>query len=275
LKRSRIRIVEQVSEPREARSNPINVLAKAGALLDALDAEGELTPSELADVLREPRSSVYRLLSSLEGLDFVAPGTKRGTVQLGMKLYRLGNSAVRNRDIRSAALPTMVELRDRSGSTVFLAIRSGDFALCLERLEGHVVVNNALLPGTTGPLHVGGVGKVLLAAEPESFWDEYAERTGLPSFTPHTISSREALHATLAEVSETGVAISDEDRLLGMAGVAAPIRDHDHKIVGAVSFSGMKPLVLGDHLESSVALIREGAAAISAALGYDAAVPPR
>ena len=45
-------------------------------MLDALDAEGELTPSELADVLGEPRSSVYRLLSSLEELDFVAPGVQ-------------------------------------------------------------------------------------------------------------------------------------------------------------------------------------------------------
>jgi DNA-binding IclR family transcriptional regulator len=267
--------VEKVSEPREARSNPINVLAKAGALLDALDAHGELTPSELADALGEPRSSVYRLLSSLEGLGFVAPGMKRGTVQLGMKLYRLGNSAVRNRDIRSAALPSMTDLRDKTGSTVFLAIRTGDEALCLERMEGHVIVNNALLPGTTGPLHVGAVGKVLLAAEPAAFWDEYAERTGLPGFTPRTIVTREALHAALAEVIETGIAISDEDRLLGMAGVGAPIRDHEHKVVGAVSFSGMKPLVLAEHLEASLALIREGAATISSALGYDSTVRPR
>ena len=267
--------MEKVSDAREARTNPINVLAKAGALLDALDAEGELTPSELADVLGEPRSSVYRLLSSLEGLDFVSPGSKRGTVQLGMKLYRLGNSAVRNRDIRTAALPTMIDMRDRSGSTVILAIRSDDFAMCLERLDGHVIINNELRPGTPAPLHVGAVGKILLAAEPESFWDEYAERSGLPSYTPFTIVTREVLHETLAEVRESGIAISDEDRLLGMAGVGAPILDHDHDVVGAVSVSGMKPLVLGDHFDASLTLIREGAAAISGALGYDAASPPR
>ena len=263
--------MEQVSGGRDVRANPINVLAKAGALLDALDADGELTPSELADRLGEPRSSVYRLLASLEELGFVAPGMTRGTFQLGMKLYRLGNSAVRNRDIRSAALPSMVDLRDKTGSTVFLAIRSGDQVLCLERIEGHVIVNNALLPGTTGPLHVGAVGKVLLAAEPEEFWEAYAERTALPAFTPHTLTTREALTRTLTQVRATGVAISDEDRLLGMAGVGAPIRDHEDQICGAVSFSGMKPLILGEHTEASIALVREGARVISAALGYEPA----
>jgi DNA-binding IclR family transcriptional regulator len=266
--------VEKVSDTREGRANPINVLAKAGALLDALDADGQLTPSELAERLGEPRSSVYRLLASLEELGYVAPGTARGTFQLGMKLYRLGNSAVRNREMRSAAIPTMVDLRDETGSTVFLAIRSGDQALCLERIEGHVIVNNALLPGTTGPLHVGAVGKVLLAAEPDEFWHEYAARTGLPAFTPNTLTTIEALSETLTQVRATGVAISDEDRLLGMAGVGAPIYDHERQVCGAISFSGMKPLILGEHEERSIALVRESANSISTALGHEPTPQP-
>jgi DNA-binding IclR family transcriptional regulator len=266
--------VENASAQREGRGNPINVLAKAGALLDALDEHGELTPSDLADRLREPRSSTYRLLASLEELGFVAPGTTRGTFQLGMKLYRLGNSAVRSRDIRSAALPTMVDLRDQTGSTVFLAIRSGDAALCLERIEGHVIVNNALLPGTTGPLHVGAVGKVLLAAEPEEFWHEYADRSGLPAFTPYTLTTRESLVETLRHVRANDVAISDEDRLLGMAGVGAPVRDHEQRVCGAISFSGMKPLILGDHENASIELVRAAARDISAALGHEPSAQP-
>jgi DNA-binding IclR family transcriptional regulator len=257
--------VATLSDTRDSRANPINVLAKAGAVLDALDA-GDLTPAEIAERLSEPRSSVYRLLSSLERLGFVAPGMRRGTYQLGIKLYQLGNSAVRNRDIRPAALPTMVELRDTTGNTVTLAIRNGYQALSLERIEGNVTVS-VLAAGTTGALHVGGVGKVLLAAEPESFWDEYCERAGLPGHTPQTIATRDELVETLARVRERGVAISDEDWLLGMAGVAAPIRNHDGRVCGAISFSGPRPLILGDHEQTSVAQIRRAAEDISTALG--------
>ena len=192
-----------------------------------------------------------------------------------MKLYRLGNSAVRNRDIRTAALPTMIDLRDRSGSTVILAIRSDDFEmLCLERLDGHVIINNELLPGTTAPLHVGAVGKILLAAEPE-FWDEYAERSRLPRYTPSRSSPATGSRDARRGARVSGIAISDEDRLLGMAGVGAPIHDHDHDIVGAVSSAARSRLcwaTTSTRASSSSARARRRS---PRALGYDAASPPR
>ncbi len=258
----------KVSDTRDSRANSINVLAKAGAVLDALDAAGEMTPSALAEQLGEPRSSMYRLLASLEELGFVAPGVSRGTFQLGMKLYRLGNSAVRHRDIRAAALPTMLELREVTDGTVFLAIRSGFEVLCIERIEGRVVVNNALLPGTTAPMHIGAVGKVLLAAEPPEFWEEYCARAPLRAYTPHSITAKPELVATLEKIRESGIAFSDEDRLLGMAGVGAPIHDHDGRVCGALAFSGPRPLVLGDRTAASVEHIRDAAAAISRVLGH-------
>lgn len=244
------------------------MLAKAGAVLDALDAAGEMTPSALAEQLGEPRSSTYRLLASLEDLGFVAPGMSRGTFQLGMKLYRLGNSAVRHRHIRAAALPTMLELRDATEGTVFLAVRSGFEVLCIERIEGRTVVNNALLPGTTAPMHIGAVGKVLLAAEPPEFWEEYCVSSPLHAYTPHSITSKPELFATLEEVRESGVSFSDQDRLLGMAGVGAPVYDHDGRVSGAIAFSGPRPLILGDRTDASVEQIRSAAAAISRALGH-------
>ena len=244
------------------------MLAKCAALLDALDAAGELTPSELAEAIDEPRSSVYRLLDSLENVGFVAPGVERGHVQLGIKLYRLGSSAVRNRDLRAAALPRMVELGEQTGHTIFLAIKSGDAALCIERIEGLTMVNNALLPGRTGPLHIGAVGKALLAAEPPDYWESYAA-AGLIGYTPHSITTRDVLVETLQEVRATGASVSDQDRLLGLAGVGAPVHDHTGRVCGAISFSGPRPLVLGDRREESIALIKRVAGDISAALGYE------
>lgn len=254
----------------EARAGTINVLAKMEALLDALDQVGELTPSEIAERIGEPRSSVYRLLDSLENIGFVAPGARRGYVQLGMKLYRLGSSAVRNRSLRTAAMPLMRDLRDQTGSTVFLAIRNDDEALCIERIEGRATVNNALLPGTSGPLHIGAVGKALLAAEPPAFWDDYAAR-GLIGFTPFSITTREALVRTMQEIRETGVSISDQDRLLGMAGVGAQVFDHDGRVCAAISFSGPRPLVLDEHAETSIAAVKDVADRLSRALGHDPA----
>lgn len=254
-----------------ARSNPIQVLAKAGALLDALHDRGELTATELAEALGEPRSSVYRLLASLQELGFVAPGARRGTVQLGIKLFRLGSSALRSRDLRVAAHAPMHELADRTDHTIFLAVRSGHETLCIERIEGRWTVNNALMPGTTGPLHVGALGRILLAHEPPQLWDEYCGGAPLQRFTPHTIVEPAALVADLERVRAVGLAISDEDRLLGMAGVGAPVRDHEGAVVAAVSLSGPRPTILADNEQTSFALIRQTADAISATLGHEPA----
>jgi DNA-binding IclR family transcriptional regulator len=265
--------VAPVSNKRDqGRENPIQVLAKAVAVLDVLEADGELTAAQIAEHLNEPRSSVYRLLASLQGVGFVDPGDRRGTFRLGMRLYGLGNSAIRQRDLREAALPQMIELRERTHNTVFLAVRSGYEALCIERVVGRWTISNVLMPGTTVPLHVGAVGKVLLAAEPEEFWQRYLDEAEMVVFTPHTVSEREELLRVLAEVRDTGVAISDEDRLLGMAGVGAPVRDHDARVCGAISFSGPKPGVLEDQRAESIELIKQAASHVSRSLGYGSGV---
>ena len=85
-------------------------------------------------------------------------------------------------------------------------------------------------------------------------------------------TTKRALFAALEEVRETGVAISDEDVVLGMAAVGASIRDHRGDVCAALSMSGPRPTILGDREAESVGLIAAAAAEISRALGYDGTV---
>jgi DNA-binding IclR family transcriptional regulator len=262
--------VNITSDTREgARDDRIQVLAKAAALLDLLATGEHLAAAELAERLGEPRSSVYRLLASLQSLGFVAPADRRGGYRIGMKLFRLGTSAVRDLDLREAALGPMKELRDKTDATVFLAIRTGGEALCIERANGRWILNNILQVGTTVPLHIGAVGKVLLAYETDAFQSQYLEQGPLRPFTDDSIVQPKRLKQILAEVREAGVSISDEDALVGMAGVGAPIHDHTGRVCAAVSFSGPKPAVLLDKREGSMRLVKQTADEISRSLGYD------
>jgi DNA-binding IclR family transcriptional regulator len=59
------------------RGNSVQVLGKATLILDALADEHEVGASRLADLSGEPRSTVYRLLTSLQALDLVEPGSRR------------------------------------------------------------------------------------------------------------------------------------------------------------------------------------------------------
>ncbi len=250
------------------RGNSVQVLGKVSLLLDALAEEQEVSASQLADLVGEPRSTVYRLLSSLQSLDLVEPGTRRGTYRLGLKLLRLGSAVVARFDERQAALPVMERLHEETGETVFLCIRRGHEAVCIERIDGRWVQSMALRLGGSQPLHVGAAPRVLLAHEPRALWEEYARAAALRSFTDHTPTTRAALFQALEETLADGCAVSDEDVVLGMAAVGAPIFDHRGKVCAAISMSGPRPTILGDHEDVSRRLIIDAAAEISRSLGY-------
>ncbi len=170
------------------RGNSIQVLGKAALLLDRLAEEDEVGAARLAELIGEPRSTVYRLLANLQQLELVEPGTRRGTYRLGLKLFRLGSAVVARFDERKAAFPVMERVHEATEETVFLCIRRGYEAVCIEQIDGRWVQSMALRLGGSLPLHVGAAPRALLAYEPRGFWDEYLARgplAALHAFDAH------------------------------------------------------------------------------------------
>jgi DNA-binding IclR family transcriptional regulator len=261
-------------EPRkELRENPIRALAKAVFLLEQLADEREATPRRLAELIDEPRTTTYRLLRSLEALDLVEAGAQPGSYRLGWKLMRLGAAVVERLDERQAALPVMERIHEHVGETVFLLVRRGLNAVCIERLEGLRVQSLALRLGGSLPLHVGAGPRALLAFEPEAAWDTYVDEGGLDVPT-ETVTAPKALYRELAETRERGYAVSDEDVTPGIASLGAPILDYTGNVRAALSIGGMKSLVLGSERRKFVELLVDGARDISRALGHEALLEP-
>jgi DNA-binding IclR family transcriptional regulator len=266
-------VAAETSSSRKAqvRENPIRALAKAVHLLEQLAEEREATPRRLAELLDEPRTTTYRLLRSLEALDLVEPGSQPGSYRLGLKLMRLGASVAERLDERQAALPVMERLHERVGETVFLLVRRGWDAVCIERLEGLRVQSLALRLGGSLPLHAGAGPRALLAWEPREVWEEYLRSEELTALTDRTPTTRTALVRELEATLAQGYAVSDEDVTPGIASLGAPIFDYTGDVRAALSIGGLKSLLLGDHLMTFAELVVEGAREISATLGYDEA----
>jgi DNA-binding IclR family transcriptional regulator len=272
---TRERTSEKSAEGRSSNgSASVAVLAKAMALLDCIAEEGEVTPARLAELTGEPRSTIYRLLASLQELDLVEPGRRRGTYLLGLKLFRLGRSVVSRFDERGAALPVMERIHDEMGETTFLCVRRGYDAVCIERIDGARVNLLALSLGGSLPLHAGGASRALLAFEPTAYWNDYLEHRKLDALTAKTLATRKALLEDLRATRERGYAISDEDVTPGVAAVAAPIFDHTGAVRASLSVGGMRDAVLGPSSSRAVELVCDGAAEISRALGHDGTRPP-
>jgi DNA-binding IclR family transcriptional regulator len=243
---------------------------KAATLLDRLADEPEISATRLAALIGEPRSTVYRLLASLQRLELVEPGVGRGTYRLGLKLFRLGSSVVARFDERQAALPVMERIHEETGETVFLCVRRGSEAVCIERLDGRRVQSLALRLGGSLPLHVGAAPAVLLAFQPKEAWQAYVDSVTFDPLTSKTVTNADELLDLLREIRRLGYSISDEDVTPGIAAIGAPVFDYQGTIRAALSISGLRPAILGDHLQQVRDLAVVGAQDISRALGYDA-----
>ncbi|ORA39245.1 IclR family transcriptional regulator [Mycobacterium aquaticum] len=246
----------------------VKVFSKISALLDVLASVDDATPAELAERLSEPRSSLYRLLSTLERHDFVQPGLRKGSYQLGMRLFHLGSAvSARFDDIRSAATTAMEELHDQTRQTVFLTIRRGFDATCIERIDGEVVQVMILRVGGSVPLHGGAGARVLLAYQPTQFWTEFVSQGELHRYTATTPVTKDALFTELRTILHQGYSVSNEDVIPGITSVGAPIFNYSEKICASISVSGPRPSVGDDALAQTVSLTVAAAEEISRRLG--------
>jgi DNA-binding IclR family transcriptional regulator len=245
----------------------VAVLAKAMSLIDHIAEEEEVTPARLAELTGEPRSTVYRLLATLQELELVEPGPRR-TYVLGLKLFRLGCSVASRFNEREAALPVMQRIHDEIGETTFLCVRRGYEGVCIERIDGKRVNLLALSLGGSLPLHAGAATRALLAFEPPAAWDDYLQHARLEELTEKTPTTGKALIEELRATRKRGYAISDEDVTHGIGSVGAPIFDHTGSVRAALSVGGMREAVLGAS-SRAVELVCDGGSEISRSLGYD------
>jgi DNA-binding IclR family transcriptional regulator len=246
----------------------IQSVQRATRLLKAFDSgPAELGVSELSRRVELHKSTVSRLLATLEseGLLERVPATEK--YRLGFMLVRLAGQVTHFGDVREAARPILVELTDRSRETVHLAVLDGGEVVNVEQIAGPHIVREANWVGRRTPLNCVANGKALLAFLPP----EQIERIlagPLPRFTERTITDPRRLRKELAAVRERGYAQALGEIEEGLNTVAAPIRDAAGAVIASVSVSGPAYRVTADRIPALGALVVEAAARISARLGF-------
>jgi len=245
--------------------NPIQVIERMMKLLDVLSYYHD--PVSLKQLAMETGlhpSTAHRILGAMSMNGFVERADP-GTYRLGIRLLELGNLVKSRINIRDSAMPLMRQIHQRIGESVNLGVRQGDEIVYVERTSsGRSSVRVVHLVGARAPLHVTAVGKLYLVEDGAQKVKEYAKRTGLPGYTPASITTLAALEKELERVRREGVAVDNEEIELGLRCIAAPVRDDSGELVAGLSVSAP-----ADRLDPDwEAIIRETADQISAAIGY-------
>jgi DNA-binding IclR family transcriptional regulator len=108
----------------------------------------------------------------------------------------------------------------------------------------------------------------LLAHMSEDMIETCLNGQSLQSFTPYTITDQKKLRLQLALIRQQGYAIDNEERELGMRGVAAPIMDYEGKMVAAIAGVGASNRLSPDKDPEVIRSVQHSAIQISRALGY-------
>ncbi|HEX6384157.1 MAG TPA: IclR family transcriptional regulator [Anaerolineae bacterium] len=230
------------------------------------DSRQEWGLSELAEEVGLNKTTTYRLLTALESEGMVAR-KPNDTYTLGPEIVVLGGRALRNNDLRSVSKPELEAMAHATGETATLEVLSGHEVLIIDEVSGEYLMASTQSIGTRWPAFVTSTGKAMMAYLPPDELDAILSLP-LPQVTPKTVADPEALRRELAEIREQGYAVADETLETGLVVVGAPVRNHDGKVIAAISLGGPSVRITPARLPEIGALVKETAARISAELGY-------
>lgn len=247
--------------------NFIEALAKGFVLLEVLGRSSDgLTLPELTSSLKMVKSSVFRLLYTLEQLGYV---TRSGPhYRLGLKCILLGEFALGQTNLSQIARPYLERIRDEFKETANLAIIDGDAVLYLEVLESPHPLRAVVRPGHRSPLHTSALGKCLIAYFSEEELHRILKTENLQKLTASSISSFQTLTKELARVRQLGYAFDDREDSVGTRCVGAPIFSDAGKPIAAISLSAPAVRLPGDLMKVVSKRMRETSEEISRRLSH-------
>jgi DNA-binding IclR family transcriptional regulator len=248
-----------------ARRYTVAALARGLDILETLADNRAATLGEVTLRTRMPKTTAFRLLATLQARGFVER-TPTGTYQPGLRLIQLAQITHAAADLRRVAQPYLGRLHDISQDTVNLVIWHDRTALYLEVLASPRPLRFAEAPGSAAPLHATALGKAIAAHLPEEDVIAILKETGLPRFTPRTITTIARLLREFRRIRERGCAIDRQEQDIGAACVAAPIFDA-HGVVGAVSIAAPAARMKDRRLAGLVPELLDACAGISHTLG--------
>ncbi len=251
-------------EPLQAVDRAIRVLL----YLASDEARGESGVSDIAKGTGLPKATVHRLLRAFSPHRFVEQNPETGKYRLSWGVFEVGNKVPGVIGLKMAARPEMASLCEISRETVNLAVRDGTDAVLIDKVDSNQLLRLELEIGRREPLHATALGKALLC---EFGKDALAGVFGpepWPAVTPSTIQTLAGFAAALEAVRRDGYATDNEEFSVNIRCVGAPIRNHTHRVIAAISVSGPAHRFPADRAKEVAPAVVQAAKNISKLLGH-------
>lgn len=227
----------------------------------------ELTFQEIIDLTGIPKTSVYRMLMSLEEMELLEKG-KDSKYRLGLLFLTFGHLVSSRLDIRQIAYPLMNELHNDVKEAINLIVRDGNEAVYIEKIDAKQKVRLYTAIGRKSPLYAGACSRSILSFLPDPEIHAYLESAELNSFALGTITDKDRLYETIKQARIDGYTISHSELENYTSAVAAPIFNHKGEVIAGISIAGIEANYKGENIELYANKAKQVAREISRQLGY-------
>ena len=235
------------------KGTSLQTLNRALELLNLLaQSPSSMSVIDLSNQLGTNRTTLYAMLNSLLEAGYVHKDSTTGKYVIGHKSFELGQMYLKRFLFLPAAQTSAFSLSEKWNLSVYISIYiEGGNILVIS--DTHPASTRILHEGFKGPAHATAMGKVLLAGFDDSELEHELDKFDLHAFTPNTVVQRDALVAELQKIRQQGYSQDNEEYLIGLSCIAAPIKDVSGKTIAAISISGET----GRVIENQHNLIRE------------------
>lgn len=212
------------------------------------------------------KATAHRILAALvaDGFLRLAPGS--GLYELGREALIIGWAARARQDLRELAQRSLARICVGTGDTVFLSVRSGPEAVCVDRHVGDFPIKTLTLEvGSRRPLGVGSGSLALLSFLPEGEIEDVLDGIA-PRLAGYPLLSVGRLRDLVRQTRAQGYSFNDERVIVGMSALGVPVFGGDDRPVAAFSVAAITPRMGEDRRAGIVAALKREADALGAAL---------
>ena len=250
-----------------AAKHTIPVIDRMMEILAELERHaGGLNIREMTQSLKLPRTTVYRIMNTLQ-IHEVVRRDDDGVYHLGRRLLALAaHTSARYSDAKLAAIcqPFIDRLAAELGEGIKLSIIDADGAMVLAAAQGRREYALTVAAGQRMPIHASAAGKLILAYQPDDIIDYWLNQP-LPAYTSKTITDPPKLRTAMASIKRAGWAFDEGETAPSIQAVATPIFIKSGGLAAAISV----PFLVGatqDRVEEIKAAAIRTATAASEAL---------
>ncbi|MFW5980991.1 MAG: IclR family transcriptional regulator [bacterium] len=250
-------------------SDLIKSIDKAIDLLEVLSkSDSSLGMTEISNILDFPKSTVARILSTLEYRKFIKQDITTKKYKIGLKIFELGSSIFNDLEIRPIVRPHLKELVKDLDETAHLVIYNQGDVVYIDKVDTTHPIRQYSKIGRSAPVHCSAVGKVILAYKPEDVVDEIIKKKGLKKYTDNTITEYRELKKHLKKIKKRGYAVDNCEIQEELRCVAAPVFNYSGKVIAAISVSGPVSRLTKEDINIFAKKVKKTCMEISSQLGY-------